>query len=110
MEVQLILYDACLYLVMLCAFGQFPEIVSIFRLHRMHEMQTIVTNVCGVCPSVTRATQQHVQCVHGHSMQPLPNHFGLLIVFQILLCQIGATVLCRHFCAVKSDLVAVLSW
>jgi len=32
-----------------------------FRLQRMHEMQT---SVCG-----------------GHSVQPLPNYFGLLLVF-----------------------------
>jgi len=34
----------------------------------MHEMQTIVTDDCGVCQSVVR----------GHSVLPLPNHFGLL--------------------------------
>jgi len=27
------------------------------------------------------ATQQHVQCVRGHSVQPLPNYFGLLSYF-----------------------------
>jgi len=53
----------------------------------MHEMQYIVTDVRGVCQSVTASLSVslsrglagwRVQCVRGHSVQPLPNHFGLL--------------------------------
>jgi len=35
----------------------------------MHEMQTIVTDVHSVCLSI----------MQGHSLQPLPNYFGLLL-------------------------------
>jgi len=50
----------------------------------MHEMQTIVTDVRGVCLSVrpsvcqSRAAQLGFT-VRGHSVQPLPNDFGLLL-------------------------------
>jgi len=45
----------------------------------MHEMQTMVTDVClsvcmSVCPSVSLAVTR------GHSVQPLPNDFGLLLL------------------------------
>jgi len=43
-----------------------------FKLHRMHEMLTIVTDVCGEC---------HVLCVRGHSVQPSPYAFRLLLIF-----------------------------
>jgi len=43
----------------------------------MHEMQTIITDVRSVCQSVCHAAQLGFT-VWGHSVQPLPNHFGLL--------------------------------
>jgi len=49
----------------------------------MHEMQTIVTDECGVCPSVCHVAQL-VFTVRGHSVQPLPNHFGLVMCFSLL--------------------------
>jgi len=72
----------------------------------MHEMQPIVTDLCIVCLSVWmsdcssvclshgRSTRFH--CVGGHSMWPLPNHFGLLLllcflVFRIAYCTAGPT-------------------
>jgi len=42
----------------------------------MHEMWTIVTDVRGVCLSV--CLSRGFLC-RGHSMQPLPNYFGLLL-------------------------------
>jgi len=55
----------------------------------IHEMQTIVTDVCGVCPSVCLSQIHRMTpyseadlklgfTVRGHSVQPLPNHFGHL--------------------------------
>jgi len=63
----------------------------------MHEMQPIVSDVRGVCRSVhqsvclsVRLSQVHQMTPHseadlrlgftvrGHSVQPVPNHFGLL--------------------------------
>jgi len=41
----------------------------------MHEMQTIVTDDRSVCQSVCHAA---LLC-GGHSVQPLPNDFGLLV-------------------------------
>jgi len=58
----------------------------------MHEMQTIVTDVHCVSLSVTDSpndpTETRVEsktwlhCV-GHSVQPLPNYFGLLFAYVI---------------------------
>jgi len=45
----------------------------------MHEMETIVTDVCGVCLSVCSSVSLSV--VWGHLLQPLPNHFGLLLLY-----------------------------
>jgi len=45
---------------------------SIIRLHPMHQMQTIDTDVRGV--SLSRGST-----VCGAFLQPLPNHFGLLL-------------------------------
>jgi len=37
-------------------------------------------SVClSVCLPVMRSTQRHMQCVQGHLLQPLPNHFGCLL-------------------------------
>jgi len=58
----------------------------------MHEMQTIVTDVSGVCPSVSMSRMHRMTLhgeadlrlcftVQGHSVQPLPNHFGLLFLY-----------------------------
>jgi len=50
----------------------------------MHEMQTVFTDDRGVCLSVCLlrgSARRHVQCIRGHSMQPLPNHFGLLLIW-----------------------------
>jgi len=50
----------------------------------MHDMQTIVTDLRGVCRSVSPSLYVclsrglALQC-WGHSVQPLPNHFGLLL-------------------------------
>jgi len=48
----------------------------------MHEMQTIVTDDRSVCRSVslsvTRLNSAARAIVQGHSVQPLPTHFGLL--------------------------------
>jgi len=46
----------------------------------MHQMQTIVTDVCGVCPSVRLHVNplNSASLCEGHSVQSLPNHFGLL--------------------------------
>jgi len=54
----------------------------------MHELQTVVTDVCCVCLSVglsvSVSTCQSVS--HGgHSVQPLPNHFGLLLWLYVCL-------------------------
>jgi len=52
----------------------------------MYEMQTIVTDDRGVCLSVCLSrgsTRQRVQCVRGHSMQPLLNYFGFMLFIQI---------------------------
>jgi len=58
------------------------------RLHLMHEMLTIVTDVRGVCLSVCLwrglNRRRRVQCTprscaRGHSVQPSPNAFGLLL-------------------------------
>jgi len=72
------------------------HLVNVFiRLHRMHEMQTIVTDNRGVCPSICQFDCQSLSRIHrmtphseadlrigftvwGHSVQPLPNDFGLL--------------------------------
>jgi len=60
--------------------------VTIIRLHRMHKMLTIVTDVRDVCLSgcLSRSLNQwrRVQgmpCAWDHSVQPLPNAFGLLL-------------------------------
>jgi len=48
----------------------------------MHKMQTSVSDDRGVRPSVCLSrgsTQRRVKCVRGHSVQPLPNRFGLLL-------------------------------
>jgi len=54
----------------------------------MHEMQAIVTDVRGVslsvCLSVMWSTRRHVQCVWGHSVQTLSNHFGLFFLYFVL--------------------------
>jgi len=53
----------------------------------MHDMLTIVTDVHGVCLCHTveiggsKCSVHLVPCVLGHSVQPLPNAFGLLFVF-----------------------------
>jgi len=47
----------------------------------MHAMQTVVTDVCGVCHSVMRALNL-ATLRGGHSVQPLPNHFGLLLLLK----------------------------
>jgi len=47
----------------------------------MHEMQTIVTDVRGVCQTSSvslSVTWLNSRRVRGHSVQLLPNHFGLL--------------------------------
>jgi len=50
----------------------------LFRLYRM--LPTIAISLRrSVSLSVTRLTLRRVQCVRGHSVQPLPNHFGLLL-------------------------------
>jgi len=63
----------------------FSHVFLVLRLHRMHEILTIVHSVCvSVCLSRGLSRQLHVQCtlyavcVWGHSVQPLPNDFGLL--------------------------------
>jgi len=43
----------------------------------MHEMQTTVADVRGVCPSVC-LSRGACSVYGGHSVQPLPNFFGLL--------------------------------
>jgi len=48
----------------------------------MHEMQTIVTDDRGVGLSACLSrgsTRRRTQCVRSHSVQLLPNHFGLLL-------------------------------
>jgi len=50
---------------------------------RLHEMQTIVTDVRGVCQSVRQpvshgGSTSSASLCGGHSVQPLPNYFGLL--------------------------------
>jgi len=40
----------------------------------MHEVLTIVTDVHSVCPPIRQSV------MWGHSVQPLPNHFGFLFV------------------------------
>jgi len=57
--------------------------LDVFRLHWIHETHgTDVRDVClSVCPSICLSrgsTRRRVQCVRGHSVQPLPNYFGLL--------------------------------
>jgi len=61
----------------------------------MHQMETIVIDLCSVCLSVCPSaslSQMHQMTPHGeadlrlrhcggHSMQPLPNHCGLLFSF-----------------------------
>jgi len=83
----------------------------------MHEMWTIVIDFCGVCLSislsVTWSTQLHMQCVWGHLVQPLPNHFGILLVngshptYAVVHC-----VWCYWFASLRHlmllDLLAVL--
>jgi len=60
----------------------------------MHEMQTIVTDVHGVCLSVCLPRMHRItphgeaglrlcSTVRGHSVQSLPNHFGLLLGYYI---------------------------
>jgi len=44
----------------------------------MHEMQSVVTDDRGVCQFVCHTAS----LCGGHSMQPLLNHFGLLLVFE----------------------------
>jgi len=60
---------------------QFSTWISLVRLHRTYEMHTIVTDlrhVCqSVCLSVTRLNSASL--CGGHSVQPLPNYFGLLL-------------------------------
>jgi len=51
----------------------------VFRLRRMHEMQTIVTDVRGVCPSVCLSRGGACSVCGGHSVQALPNCFGILL-------------------------------
>jgi len=43
----------------------------------MREMQTIVSDVRGVCLSVCPSVSLSV--TRGHSVQPFPNDFGLLL-------------------------------
>jgi len=52
----------------------------------MHEMQTIVTDDIAVSVSQSvrlsrGSTRRRVQRVRGHTVQPLPNHVGLLLLF-----------------------------
>jgi len=52
----------------------------------MHEMQTVVTDVRGVCQSVSLSVTRlnsaaRAVVTQDHSMQPLPNYFGLLFTF-----------------------------
>jgi len=59
----------------------------------MHEMQNIVTDDRGVCPKVCQSVRQPVchaaevggvkwrQVGGACSVQPLPNHFGLLLLY-----------------------------
>jgi len=42
----------------------------------MHEILTILTDVSGICLSVCLS---RVLCAWGHSVQPLPNAFVLLL-------------------------------
>jgi len=45
----------------------------------MHEMQPIVTDDRGVCLSVCLSVSLSLSfTMRGHSVQPLPNNFGLL--------------------------------
>jgi len=69
----------------------------------MHGMQTIVTNVRGVCPqSVCHECTERPHTVKptrdcftvpGHSVQLLPNHFGLLL---FMLCVLMYVLLRRN--------------
>jgi len=50
----------------------------------MHEMQTIVTDVLSVCQFVRQSvchggSTSSASLCGGHSVQPLPNYFGLLV-------------------------------
>jgi len=73
----------------------------LFRLHRMHEMQTIVIDVCcvslSVCPS--RGSVNSASLCGGHTVQPLPNYFGLLLV--IVIC---------FFLSFVSKIIGCVDW
>jgi len=51
----------------------------------MHDMQTIVTDVRGACLSVCLSVTRLISALlcGRHSVQPLPNHFGLLLSKQL---------------------------
>jgi len=92
---------SCIQRAVCSAFGYFDEKLmtsfhlafirakNIVRLHQMHKMQTIVTDDFSVCQSVSpsvslpvcHAAQQLASLCGGHSVQPVPNHFGLLLIF-----------------------------
>jgi len=81
--------------------GNVQLLIDCFRLHRTHEMQTIVTDVLGVCLSLCPFVilshgwiRRRVQCVRGHSVQPLPNYFGFLFAFSGCPCSGVSIVYC----------------
>jgi len=59
----------------------------------MHEMQTIVTDVCSVCLSRGSAR---------HSVQPLPNHFGLLFIVTLLFTLAPVTQCMKNARAIRT--------
>jgi len=54
----------------------------------MHELQTIVTDDRCVCLSVSLSVTRLNSAAHAvcaaHSLQPLPNYFGLLLYLSLL--------------------------
>jgi len=46
----------------------------------MHEMQTILIPMCAVSVSLSVTRLKSASLCGGHSVQPLPNHFGLLLL------------------------------
>jgi len=57
------------------------SLAFIFRLHQMHEMPMIVVSVHTPVSLSRGSIRQCVQCIRGHLVQPLQDHFGLLFVY-----------------------------
>jgi len=88
-SVELIKLDVSRTFPQLCIFQQVSNhCFVILRLHRMHGVLTVLMDFClSICLSLGLNRRQRMQCVPcawGHSVQPLLNYFGHLLLNFIL--------------------------